>query len=162
MRLVGCGGLDARKLHAQAVARGTAWLDSGRFTSTDEHKVLAKKIEKALTQTDFTQNLEQVVMDGDGRQPGTPSEAAGETWPVLPSVHTGYLTLRHAAEYLGGVSTATVRRWISGIGLPYCRIPGGGGWRGRLLFRQRELDRWMRRFKGGLKGCDTADVGRWQ
>ena len=71
-------------------------------------------------------------------------------WPVVESVHVGYLSLAHAANYLGGVSTATVRRWIKNLGLPHYYFPGGGGQRGKLLFRKGELDRWARRFKNGL------------
>lgn len=82
----------------------------------------------------------------------TPGKAA---WPVVESVHVGYLSLAHAAKYLGGVSTATVRRWVKNLGLPHYHVPGpgkgkSGGPRGTLLFRKGELDRWTRRFKDGL------------
>jgi len=87
----------------------------------------------------------QQATDGRGR------------WPVVESVHVGYLSLPQAARYLGGVSTATVRRWITGHGLPHYHITGCGGERGKLLFRQGELDRWMRRFRNGLASSQGED-----
>ena len=80
------------------------------------------------------------------------------SWPVVESVHVGYMTLRQAAEYLG-VSAATVRRWIKGLALPCYHVPGAGGRRGKLLFRRGELDRWMRRFKGGPSGHEAVHAG---
>ena len=77
------------------------------------------------------------------------------TWPVVESVHVGYLTLAQAAHYLA-VSKATVRRWIKNLGLPHYYLPGGGGQRGKLLFRKGEVDRWMRRHKNGLKKVDSS------
>ena len=76
-------------------------------------------------------------------------------WPVVESVHVGYLTLAQAAQYLA-VSKATVRRWIKNLGLPHYYLPGGGGQRGKLLFRKGEIDRWMRRHKNSLKKVDLA------
>lgn len=70
-------------------------------------------------------------------------------WPLVDSVHVGYLTLRQAADYLN-CSPKTVRRRIKSHGLPHYFVPGSRGIRGQLLFRRGELDRWVRRFKNGL------------
>ena len=72
-------------------------------------------------------------------------------WPVVASVHVGYMSLQQAAEFFGGISTATVRRWIKHHGLPHYLVPGIGGTRGKLLFRHGELNRWARRFKNKLR-----------
>jgi len=90
-----------------------------------------------------------------------PQAADGhQQWPTVDSVHVGYLSLVQAARYLGAVSTATVRRWIKGHGLPHYHITGCGGERGKLLFRQGELDRWMRRFRNGLAASKNEDGAR--
>ena len=57
----------------------------------------------------------------------------------------GYLTLAEAADYLHTPS-ATVRKWMRLKGLPYLK-PGK-----LILFRQRDLDQWMNRYRQGLKG----------
>ncbi len=76
---------------------------------------------------------------------------------VVEHVDAGFITLAQAARYLGAVSTATVRRWIKGHGLPHYHITGCGGERGKLLFRPGELDRWMRRFRNGLAASKNED-----
>lgn len=56
-----------------------------------------------------------------------------------------YLSLNEAASYLK-TSISTLRGWARTKGLPYHK-PGK-----ELLFRQRDLDRWMDRYRHGLKG----------
>ena len=93
--------------------------------------------------------------DNHGATTTTAAPAKAE-WPVVESVHVGYFSLAQAAKYLGGVSTATVRRWIKNLGLPHYYLPGGKKQRGKLLFRKGELDRWARRFKSGLDSRDSS------
>jgi len=75
-------------------------------------------------------------------------EGRQEAWPVVASMHAGYMSLAQAAGYLA-VSTRTIRRWIADRGLPHYFV--GGSQRGKLLFRKGELDRWARQFKNGLE-----------
>jgi len=91
-----------------------------------------------------------------GRQPdnsvGTATAAAA--WPVVASVHVGYLTLAQAAKYVG-CSARTLRRWVEAGDFPhfYVRLPGQR--RGRLFFRKGQIDRWLRKFKGGMAGASA-------
>lgn len=61
------------------------------------------------------------------------------------AVPAGYLSLEQAATYLHA-SPGTVRGWVRLKGLPYHR-PGK-----ELLFRVRDLDAWMNRYRQGLTG----------
>lgn len=61
----------------------------------------------------------------------------------------GYLTLPEAATYLR-TPAGTLRRWVRLKGLPYHK-PGKV-----LLFRQRDLDQWMNRYRQGLKGLELC------
>jgi len=70
--------------------------------------------------------------------------------PALPrakSLGSGYLTLEHVAKYMD-CSTKTVRRCIA-QGLQHYYVRLGGHKRGILLFRQGDIDRWLRRFRRG-------------
>ena len=62
-----------------------------------------------------------------------------------PTTADGYLTLEQAAVYLQA-PPATIRGWMRRKGLPHYK-PGK-----RVLFRARELDRWMTRHRQGLSG----------
>lgn len=65
--------------------------------------------------------------------------------PPTMSPEPGYLTLEEAAAYLH-VSQDTVREWVRCKGLPHHK-PGK-----LLLFRRRDLDAWMNRYRRGLSG----------
>lgn len=80
--------------------------------------------------------------------------------PVVASADAWYMSLDQTAHYLGGVSKSTVRRWIEALHLPHYHLPSAGGAkreRGRLLFRRREIDRWMRPFRNGLHPHEERD-----
>jgi len=85
----------------------------------------------------------------------THTTATASTWPIVQSVHVGYMNLAQAATYLG-VSVATVRRWVKDRGLPHYYVPGGTGGksgrpRGHFLFRKGEVDRWVRKHKNAFR-----------
>lgn len=65
----------------------------------------------------------------------------------------GYLSLAEAAAYLHAPAS-TVRGWIRTQGLPHYK-PGK-----LLLFRQAELDAWMRRYRHGLTGLALTGFNR--
>lgn len=56
-----------------------------------------------------------------------------------------YLNLEQAAAHLN-VAVSTLREWIRTKGVPYHK-PGKV-----LLFRAKDLDRWMNRYREGDKG----------
>lgn len=58
---------------------------------------------------------------------------------------SGYLTLAEAATYLK-TADSTIRGWVRTKGLPYHK-PGK-----ELLFRAKDLDAWMNRYRNGLSG----------
>ena len=62
-----------------------------------------------------------------------------------PHIEPGYLTLAEACVYLR-TPESTVRKWARLKGLPYHK-PGK-----ELLFRVKELDAWMNRYRHGLSG----------
>jgi len=57
----------------------------------------------------------------------------------------GYLTIDQAAAYLN-TSIGTLREWVRTKGVPHHR-PGK-----ELLFRVRDLDAWMNRYRQGDRG----------
>lgn len=65
----------------------------------------------------------------------------------------GYLTLDQAATYLN-VAAKTLREWCRTKGLPHHK-PGR-----ELLFRVRELDQWMSRYRRGDKGLALHGYNR--
>ena len=60
----------------------------------------------------------------------------------------GYLTLTELADY-SRLSTATLKRYLTDAAhpLPHLQVGAPGSTRGRLLFRKREFDAWMERFR---------------
>lgn len=61
------------------------------------------------------------------------------------AVPAGYLSIGQAAGYLN-ISVSRLREWVRLKGVPHHR-PGK-----ELLFRVRELDQWMDRYRQGLNG----------
>lgn len=74
----------------------------------------------------------------------------------MSAMTAGYLTLPEASAYLH-VPTSTLRGWARTKGLPYHK-PGK-----ELLFRAKDLDAWMNRYRKGLHGLaltPLAEQGR--
>ncbi len=65
----------------------------------------------------------------------------------------GYLTLDQAATYLH-VPAETLRKWCRTKGVPYHK-PGKA-----LLFRVKDLDQWMGRYRRGDKGLALHGYNR--
>lgn len=61
----------------------------------------------------------------------------------------GYLTLEQAAVFLNA-KVGTLRVWVRRRGVPHYK-PGRN-----LLFRQAELESWMRRYRQGLQGLELT------
>lgn len=61
----------------------------------------------------------------------------------------GYLSLKEAAAYLH-TADSTLRGWVRTKGLPYHK-PGK-----ELLFRAKDLDAWMNRYRHGLTGLELS------
>lgn len=61
------------------------------------------------------------------------------------TTEAGYLTLAQTAQYLH-TPERTVREWLRIKGLPYHK-PGK-----TLLFRTKDIESWMNRYRKGLKG----------
>lgn len=75
---------------------------------------------------------------------------------MVEHVDAGFITLTQAARYLS-ISPRTIRRWIEDQGLPHYYIRRKGSKRGVLLFRRRELDRWLRGNKNALASGHALD-----
>lgn len=69
------------------------------------------------------------------------------------STDTGYLTLDQAATYLH-VPAETLRKWCRTKGVPHHK-PGR-----QLLFRVKDLDAWMNRYRKGDHGFALYGLNR--
>ena len=71
----------------------------------------------------------------------------------MSDITPGYLKLPEAAAYLRS-KPGTLRKWIKTKRLPYHK-PGKA-----LLFRVKELDAWMNRYRKGATGSELYPLNR--